>query len=112
MGTDVSRSENLEWFRMSRTTDTPSVLVVVQMGVKGLDIPDLQTIFLTHKIGSETAYMQLCGRGARIPQGSDKTHFNIVEFHPALYPLRESLLAEKDWHEFIWSGRSDLKWQA
>jgi len=72
-----------------KKTSGPCVLVVVQIGSTGFDIPDLQTIFLTRNICSPLAYLQVCGRGARKVEG--KNHFGIVEFHPGLFKMRKYL---------------------
>lgn len=64
------------------------VLIIVQIGSQGLDIPDIETIFLTHKIQEFHTYAQIVGRGARKQKG--KTHFKIVEFHPDLYRMRQA----------------------
>jgi len=80
------RKEILDHFKK---TKGQCVLVVVQIGSTGLDIPDLQTIFLTHNMTSAHAYLQVCGRGARKVEG--KSHFGIVEFRPELVKMRKYL---------------------
>ena len=55
-----------------------SVLVNVAKMTTGVDIPDIETVFLCRPTASDILYAQMVGRGARRTEGKDA--FNIVEF--------------------------------
>ncbi|MCK5884162.1 MAG: DEAD/DEAH box helicase family protein [Bacteriovoracaceae bacterium] len=55
-----------------------SVLINVQMATTGIDIPDIDSIFICRPTNSRTLYTQMVGRGSRITD--EKDTFNLVEF--------------------------------
>jgi superfamily II DNA or RNA helicase len=56
-----------------------NVIVNVAMLTHGVDIPDIDAVFLTRPTASEVLCSQMVGRGTRLIEGK-KTHFWIVEF--------------------------------
>lgn len=58
------------------------VLVNVAMLTHGVDIPDIQTIFLARPTASDTLFWQMIGRGARL--APDKESFFVVDFVDAV----------------------------
>lgn len=67
----------------------PCVLLSVNICAQGVDIPSLKSVFLTHRILGRHTYVQVIGRGARKVFG--KSEYNIVEFDPALWKIRDAL---------------------
>lgn len=54
------------------------IALVVNMAKEGIDIPDLNTVFLCKPVTSQIEFAQMIGRGARKYQ--EKDHFHIVDF--------------------------------
>jgi superfamily II DNA or RNA helicase len=54
------------------------VLVNVAMMTHGIDIPDIETVFLARPTTSKILFAQMIGRATRLTEG--KTHFRIVDF--------------------------------
>lgn len=67
----------------------PCVLLSVNICAQGVDIPSLNSVFLTHRILGRHTYIQVVGRGARKVSG--KSEYNIVEFDPASWKMRSAL---------------------
>ena len=67
------------------------VIINVSMLKEGFDAPNTKTIFMCRPTNSETFYLQSIGRGTRIPEGSTKKYFNIVDFVDNLSRYRDSL---------------------
>jgi len=78
---DQSSEENALAIRRFRAGDV-DVLVNMAMLTHGVDIPEVQTVFLCRPTASPILFAQMIGRGARggwnVPGG--KHTFNIVEF--------------------------------
>lgn len=74
------RRNRLERFRNSET----KILVNVEMLTHGVDIPDIQTVFLCRPTASTALFWQMIGRGSRIVrdqhQNIVKGEFRIVDF--------------------------------
>jgi len=85
----VSRGEIMRDFR----GDGLDVLVVVNIGITGLDVPPLRTVMITHGMGSSIGYIQLIGRAMR--RHGEKEAFNVVEMHKNLAKMRKHT-----WQEF------------
>ncbi|HRK07568.1 MAG TPA: amidoligase family protein [Pseudobdellovibrionaceae bacterium] len=60
------------------------VAVVVNMAKEGVDIPELRTVVLCKPVTSQIEFAQMIGRASRRPEGSDKSHFYIVDCYDAL----------------------------
>ena len=56
------------------------VLINVEMITRGVDVPDIETIFMARPTESDRLYIQMVGRGARKVPGGNKESFNIIEF--------------------------------
>jgi superfamily II DNA or RNA helicase len=72
--------KNIRKFRKKKYggTDTIDVLVSVEMMTMGIDIPEIETIFLARPTESEFLFAQMVGRGVRYADGKD--HCNLIEF--------------------------------
>ncbi|MCB0367553.1 MAG: DEAD/DEAH box helicase [Bdellovibrionales bacterium] len=70
------RKEILRRFRANQI----QVLINVEMVTRGVDVPDIETIFMARPTESARLFIQMIGRGARKIKGSDKETFNLVEF--------------------------------
>lgn len=57
------------------------VLINVQILTEGIDVPDIQTIFLTRQTNSDSLLMQMIGRGLRGLEAGGTKYANIVDFH-------------------------------
>ena len=55
-----------------------TVLINVAQMTHGVDIPDIETIFLCRPTASDILFSQMVGRGAR--KAPNKEHFNVVDF--------------------------------
>lgn len=83
------RAERKQCLQTYREAGKSDVLIGINICFTGLDVPDIDSVFLTHKIGEPRYYLQVLGRGARLAQ--DKRTFNIVEFHPAFKSMRSTM---------------------
>lgn len=56
--------------------------VMINAGIltTGFDFPAIETIVLFRATVSEVLYLQMLGRGSRISEATNKTHFNILDF--------------------------------
>jgi superfamily II DNA or RNA helicase len=76
---DPSRA--LERFRRGAVR----LMVNVAMMTHGVDIPSIRTVFLCRPTASDTLFMQMVGRGARLdPDDTLKRSFHIVEFNDSV----------------------------
>jgi len=67
------------------------IAIVVDMAKEGVDIPNLQTVFLAKPVTSQIAFSQMIGRGSR--RTAEKSFFYIVDFHDSVAdPKLTSLL--------------------
>lgn len=57
----------------------PAILTSFGILSDGVDIPDLKSIFILHKTGSDIKFAQMFGRGTRTDDGKKMT-FNVVDF--------------------------------
>ena len=73
MSSETQRSE-IQKFREGRAR----VLVNVAMMTHGIDIPDIETVFLARPTASKTLFAQMVGRAVR--RTEKKTHFRLVDF--------------------------------
>ena len=70
-------NEKIELFRNGEL----DVLLNIEKFTEGVDVPDIQTVFLTRPTGSDRLLVQMVGRGMRgVGSGGTKT-VNIVDFH-------------------------------
>lgn len=67
------------------------VIINISMLTVGFDAPNTKTIFMCRPTNSETFYLQSIGRGTRIPSGSSKRSFFVVDFVDNLKRHSESL---------------------
>ncbi len=67
------------------------VIINIGMLTVGFDAPNTKTIFMCRPTNSETFYLQSIGRGTRIPTGSSKKSFFVVDFVDNLKRHSESL---------------------
>ena len=56
------------------------VLITVNMANQGIDIPDVQSLFITRPVTSDIMYSQMIGRGSRKDKDTKKTFFNVIDF--------------------------------
>jgi ATP-dependent helicase IRC3 len=73
------RRELIHRFRGIGEGEPLDVLVNIAMMTHGVDIPDIQTIFLARPTASKVLFSQMIGRGARIIPG-EKEKFWVVDF--------------------------------
>ncbi|MCA9632069.1 MAG: DEAD/DEAH box helicase [Myxococcales bacterium] len=85
---DGSDGEPLEVVKRFRE-GALDVLVNVQMVTEGVDVPSIQTVFLTRPTGSEILMRQMIGRALRGPAagGSEKAY--LVSFEDQWHKLRD-----------------------
>ena len=82
------RERNLDRFRRSQI----QVLVQVAMLNQGVDVPDIESVFIARPTLSRTLYEQMSGRGARVTR--TKRTYNLVDF----------VVASKRHANEIWTG--------
>ncbi len=75
-GTDRDPLAVIQQFRQGHL----DVLVNVQMVTEGVDVPSVQTVFLTRPTNSEIAMRQMIGRALRGPAAGGSTHAYLVSF--------------------------------
>jgi len=86
------QAERKRYLQTYREPKKCQVMIGINICFTGLDVPDIDSVFITHRMGKLRPYLQALGRGSRLAQ--DKRSFNIVEFHPALKPMRSVLTAQ------------------
>lgn len=69
-------SEAIEYFKKNKY----EVAVAVNKLNQGIDIPDVQTLFITRPVTSDIMYSQMIGRGARLCKEKGKATFLVVDF--------------------------------
>lgn len=57
------------------------VLINIQIMTEGVDVPDVQTVFLTRETNSDVLFMQMIGRGLRGEYAGGTKECFIVDFH-------------------------------
>lgn len=72
--------KNRETIERFRQGEFP-VLVNIQIMTEGIDVPDVQTVFLTRETNSDVLFMQMVGRGLRGVQAGGTKECYIVGFH-------------------------------
>uniref|UniRef100_UPI0025D0F87E DEAD/DEAH box helicase n=1 Tax=uncultured Selenomonas sp. TaxID=159275 RepID=UPI0025D0F87E len=72
--------KNRETIERFRQGEFP-VLVNIQIMTEGIDVPDVQTVFLTRETNSDVLFMQMVGRGLRGVQAGGTKECYIVDFH-------------------------------
>ncbi|KAA5543076.1 DEAD/DEAH box helicase [Roseiconus nitratireducens] len=82
------------------------VLVAVGMLTEGMDVPEIDTIFLTRPTSSLTLLAQMIGRGARKTSG--KRRFQVVEFTDSVGRLGKRLFHSNDYLCHKSSGSSRM----
>jgi superfamily II DNA or RNA helicase len=75
-GTDGDPIALIQSFREGRL----EVLVNVQMMTEGVDVPDIQSVFLTRPTQSEILFRQMIGRGLRGPKAGGTKDAYLVSF--------------------------------
>ena len=74
-----SQKEYLKKIEAFKGHTGPGVLTSIGILCDGVDVPDLQSVFITHSTNSDVKFAQMFGRGARTNDGKKKT-FNLVDF--------------------------------
>lgn len=74
-----TQQEYLKKIEAFRNHPGPGVLTSFGILCDGIDIPDLNSIFLTHETASDVKFAQMFGRGARTNDGQKMT-FNLIDF--------------------------------
>ena len=69
------------------------VIINVSKLAEGFDAPQTNSIFMCRPTNSRTLYLQSIGRGTRIPEGSTKDSFYVVDFVDNLTRHQDSLVA-------------------
>ena len=77
-------------------TGNLSLLINVAKMTHGVDIPEIETVFLCRPTTSEILFSQMVGRGARIPGGHrGPASFHVVEFTDNLNRFSDALQTTK-----------------
>ena len=79
------------------------VLVNVAMMTHGIDIPDIETVFLARPTASATLFAQMVGRAVR--KTETKTHFRLVDFVDNLGAHGDILVSPRDHFGELGHGR-------
>lgn len=61
------------------TSDINCIAIAVRMLIEGVDIPDLNTVFLAKPVTSDIEFSQMVGRGSR--KTDKKNTFNVVDLY-------------------------------
>jgi superfamily II DNA or RNA helicase len=70
-----NRSDLMDWFRNTKD----AVLLNVQVFTTGVDVTDIECIFLNKKTRSINLYLQMVGRGGRITNKIFKPKFKVID---------------------------------
>jgi len=89
------KAENTETIAKFRQGAFP-VLVNVQMMIEGVDVPDIQTVFLTRETNSPVYFMQMVGRGLRGERAGGTRECYIVDFYDQWEKLKFWVHPEED----------------
>lgn len=97
-----NHKENIEKFK--KNEDNVRIIIAVNMLNQGVDIPDVNTLFITRPVTSDILYSQMIGRGARLCKEKNKTTFNVIDFEDNFLDekIQKSLFELKK--EFFGSG--------
>jgi superfamily II DNA or RNA helicase len=71
------------------------VLVNVAMMTHGVDIPDIETVFMARPTTSQSLFAQMVGRAARCTE--QKTHFRVVDFVDSLATHGDMLVSPQSY---------------
>ena len=101
-GTTSNPQDNIDDFRRGHY----KVAVAVDMMNEGIDVPDINTIFLSRPVTSEILFAQMVGRGCRLIEGK-KNSFFLVDFYSQTETGENSrhLMHYKDWYNCEEGGR-------
>lgn len=69
----------LQKIRMFRNRPEPKIVVTVDMLSTGVDVPAIEFIVFLRPVKSRILWEQMLGRGTRLCNEIDKTHFTIVD---------------------------------
>ncbi len=97
---DEHNDRVLEDFRNGRI----EVLVNIRMMTEGVDVPDIQTVFMTRQTTSKIAMVQMAGRALRGPKAGGTETANIVIFVDA-WPREFDLW----WADSQYLGEGDVE---
>lgn len=98
-------NEQFEKFKNSEK----GILININILNEGVDIPDIQTIFLTKPLNSRIAVTQIVGRSLR--KSKNKTHANIVNFAVANIGRKLLLVTPKmsyNMYEATWQNEETV----
>ena len=82
-----NRKDSQEVIRNYKANDS-DVLINVQMLTEGIDVPNIQTVFLTRETNSDSLLMQMVGRGLRGVEAGGTENAYIVSFHDKWEKIR------------------------
>ena len=82
------RPDSPEVIRRFKYTDELDILINVQMVTEGVDVPSIQTVFLTRETNSDSLIMQMIGRGLRGEKAGGTKEANIVSFHDQWHKIQ------------------------
>lgn len=102
LNSNESRSELMEWFRSERD----AVLLNVQVFTTGLDVTDIECVFLNKKTQSINLYIQMVGRGGRPTDKIFKPKFKVIDLGQNIDMFGE-WSSERDWASYFY--RSEIK---
>lgn len=102
VNSDEKRSELMEWFRSERD----AVLLNVQVFTTGLDVTDIECVFLNKKTQSINLYIQMVGRGGRPADNIFKPKFKVIDMGQNL-DMFGKWSEERDWEPYFY--RSEIK---
>lgn len=97
------RSEDREAVLRDFTNGTTRVLVNVAMMTHGIDIPDIETVFLARPTASPTLFAQMVGRAVR--KTETKEHFRLVDFVDNLSVHDEILMSPQQYFGDVTADR-------
>jgi len=88
-GTEADNTEVIARFREKSGADSLDVLVNVQILTEGVDLPAVQSVFLTRPTSSEILLRQMIGRGLRGPASGGTERVYLVSFEDHWEKFRE-----------------------
>ena len=92
----AERQEIVKWL-----FDTPdAILCNVGVLTFGFDCPDVKRIILNRRTLSVQLYLQMCGRGSRLPLTVQKPEFTIIDM-VGNYELHGLWQDRRDWHKLF-----------
>lgn len=90
-GGDPYGKSKLKEFK-SKNAPYPVIATTSKLLSTGADVKMTKLIVLDEMIGSMTEFKQIIGRGTRLPKGTDKTHFVVMDFRNVT-----RLFADPEW---------------